>query len=136
LIWVWHKFLTLTFATSLVSAINDRFFADTISTTKIIMEPTTRNQRHFVARCSSTVTLFLTNHGGKTQEKWLLLLTQIIAIIVWKQWNSSLKVRISKLKRINFPTSLTLCNLNLSTIRRMTQTNRNATTCDSRYVFV
>jgi hypothetical protein len=32
-------------------------------------EPTTRNQRPFVALCSNTVTLLLTKHGGITQEK-------------------------------------------------------------------
>jgi hypothetical protein len=112
------------------------YFTDASSTTNSIMEPTTRNQRHFVAWCSSTVTLLLTKHGGITHEKWLLLLTQIIAIIVSKQWNWNLKVCNSNLKRINFPMSLTLCNLNLSTIRRMPQTNHNATICDSKYVFV
>ncbi len=136
LILVWRTFLTLIFATSTVNALNYRNFAGASSTTKSIMEPTTRNQRHFVAWCSSTVTSLLTKHGGMTHEKWLSLLTQIIAIIVSKQWNSYLKVRNSDPKRVNFPTSLTLCNLNWSTIRRMPQTNQNATICDSKYVFV
>jgi hypothetical protein len=137
LIWVWRKFLILTFATSSVNALNYRYFADASFTTKSIMEPTTRNQRPFVALCSSTVTLLLTKHGGITQEKWLLLPTQIIAIIVSKQWKSSLQVSHSNMKRINSLTSwLTLCDLNLSTIRRMPQTNRNPTICDSKCVFV
>jgi hypothetical protein len=50
LIWVWRKNLTLIFATASVNAWNYRYFADASSTTKnIIMELTTRNQRHFVA---------------------------------------------------------------------------------------
>ncbi len=49
-----------------------------------------------------------------TQEKWLLLLTQIIAIIGSKQWTSSLKVSHSNVKCINSQVSLILCNLNLS----------------------
>jgi len=136
LIWVWRKFLTLIFATSSVNALKYRYFADANSTTRSIMEPTMRNQRHFAAWCLSTVTSLRTKHGGITQEKWLLSLTQIIAIIVSKQWNSNSKVRNSHPKRINFPMSLTLCNLNSSTIRRMPQTNHNATICDSKYVFV
>ncbi len=136
LIWVWRKFLTLIFDTSSVNALNYRYFAGASSTTKSIMEPTMRNQRHFVAWCSSTVTSLLMKHGGITHKKWLLLLTQIIAIIISNQWNSNLKVRNSNLTCINFPMSLTLCNWNLSTIRRMPQTNHNATVCDSKYVFV
>ena len=39
-------------------------------TTKSILEPTTKNQCHFVALCSSTVTLLLTKHaGGIAQER-------------------------------------------------------------------
>ena len=54
-----------------------------------------------MALCSSTVTLLLPKHGGITQEKWLLLPTQIITIIVSRKWNSSLMVSHSNIKCIH-----------------------------------